>query len=68
MVIKIVQKIVQIQFPANNSFTIHQRNLQLLTITFFKVIMNISPEIMNEIFDFLKNSAYELRRGNYPSR
>ena len=26
--------------------------------------MKISPEIMNEMFDFSKNSAYELRCGN----
>ena len=30
--------------------------------------MNISPEIMNKIFNFSKNSAYELRYGNYLSR
>ena len=30
--------------------------------------MNISPEIMNEILDFSKNSAYELRCGNSLAR
>ena len=30
--------------------------------------MNISPEIMNEIFDFSKNYTYELRSGNCFSR
>ena len=45
----------------DNSFTIHQKNLQLLAIEIFKVKMNISPEIINEIFDFAKNYAYELR-------
>ena len=34
----------------------------------FKVKTNISPEIMNDIFDFLKNYAYELRCGNCQSR
>ena len=52
----------------DNSFTIHQKNLQLLAIEIFKVKMNISPEIMNEIFDFSKNYAYKLRCGNCLSR
>ena len=52
----------------DNSFTIHQKILQLLAIEIFKVKMNISPEIMNEIFDFSKNYAYELRCGNCLSR
>ena len=30
--------------------------------------MNISPEIMNEISDFSKNSTYEIRCGNCVSR
>ena len=30
--------------------------------------MNISPEIMNKIFDFSKNSVYELRCGNCLAR
>ena len=38
--------------------------MQLLAIEIFKVKMNISPEIMNDIFDFSKNYAYELRCGN----
>ena len=52
----------------DNSFAIHQKNLQLLAIEMSKVKMNISPEIMNEIFDFSQNSAYELRCGNCLSR
>ena len=52
----------------DNSFTIHQKNLQLLTIEIFKVKMNISSDIMNEVFDFSINSAYELRCGICLSR
>ena len=52
----------------DNSLTIHQKNLQLLATEIFKVKMDISPEIMNEIFDFSKNYAYELRCGNCLSR
>ena len=52
----------------DNLFTMHKKNLQLLAIEIFKVKMNISPKIMNKIFDFSKNSAYELRCGNCLSR
>ena len=53
----------------DNSFTIHQRNLQLLTAEILKVKMSLSRKIMNEFFfDFSQNSAYELRCGNYLSR
>ena len=51
-----------------NLLTIRQENLQLLAIEIFKVKMNISLEIKNEIFDFLKNYAYESRYGNRFSR
>ena len=40
----------------HNSFTIHQKNLQLLATEMFQVKMNISPEIMNEIFVFSKTT------------
>ena len=55
-------------FVKDNSFTIHQKSLQLLATESFKVKMNISPQIMNEIFDFSKNHAYGLRCGNCLSR
>ena len=62
----------QSSFPAllvkDNSFTIHQKNLQLLGIEILKIKMNISPEIMNAIFDSSKNSTFELRCGNCLSR
>ena len=34
----------------------------------FKVAMNIFPEIINETFDFSKNSTYELSCGNWLAR
>ena len=34
----------------DNSFTIHERNIQNLAIELFKVKMGISPKFMNEIF------------------
>ena len=52
----------------DNSFTTNQKSLQILAIEIFKVKMNIFPEIMNEIFDFSKNSVYELSCGKILSR
>lgn len=34
-----------------NSVTIHQRNLQSLTIEIFKVYNNIAPEITRNVFE-----------------
>ena len=52
-VFRIAYQDIQSRFSAllvkDNSFTIHQKNLQLLTIEIFKVKMNISPKIMNVI-------------------
>ena len=70
--LRIVYQDFQSSFSAllikDNSFTIHRKNLRLLAIEIFKVKMNISPEIMNDIFDFSKNCAYELRCGNCLSK
>ena len=52
----------------NNYFTIHHKNLQLLATELFKEKANISREIMNKIFDFSKNSTYELKCGSCLSR
>ena len=72
MTLAIVYQDFQLRFSAllvkGNSFTIHQKNLQLLVKEIFKVKMNVSPEIMNEIFHFSKNYAYKLRCGNCLSR
>ena len=70
--LRIVYQDFQLSFSAllveDNSFTIHRKNLQLLAIEVFKVKRNIFSKIMNEIFDFSKNYAYELRCGNCLSR
>ena len=47
---------------------IHQRNLQQLAIEILKVEIGIAPIIMNEIFAFVKNYTYNLRRGMHLSR
>ena len=44
----------------DNSFKIHQRNLQELAIEIFKVKKGIAPTIMNNIFEFNDN-PYSLR-------
>ena len=44
----------------DNSFKIHQRNLQKLAIEIFKVKKGIAPAIMNNIFEFNDN-PYSLR-------
>ena len=44
----------------DQSVTIHQRNLQLLTREIFKTKNELSPKIMEEIFTF-KNVDYNLR-------
>ena len=44
----------------DSSFTIHERNIQTLSIELYKVVNNISPEIMHFVFP-LKN---ELRYPN----
>ena len=71
-VLSIVYQDFQSSFPAlvviDNSFIIRRKNLKLLAIKIFKVKMNISPEIMNEFFNFSKNYAHELRCGNCLSR
>ena len=51
----------------DESVTIHQRNLQQLTIEIFKVKTGIAPIIMNEIFTFVENNTYNLRSGMHLS-
>ena len=71
-VLRIVDQDLQSSFSTllvkDNSFSIHQKNLQLLAIEIVKLKMNISPEIMNEIFYSSKNYSYELRCGYCLSR
>ena len=44
----------------DNSVTIHQRNLQILTTEIFKVESSLAPEIMTEVFE-IKEPHYNLR-------
>ena len=52
----------------NHSFTIHKRNIQYLATEAYKVKNDLSPVIINDVFQFGKNSAYELRSDNHLQR
>ena len=52
----------------DHSFTIHERNIQYLAIQAHKVKSGLSPVIINDIFQFDKNSSYKLRSGNHLQR
>ena len=52
----------------DKSVTIHQRNFQQLAIEIFKVKIGNDAIIMNEIFTFVENNAYNLRSGMHLSR
>ena len=45
----------------DKSFIIHHRNIQTLAIAIYKVINNISPEIMKEIFVLKSKCMYNTR-------
>ena len=45
----------------DKSFTVHHRNIQTLAIEIYKVINNISPIIMNEIFVLKENYRYKTK-------
>ena len=42
--------------------SIHHKNLQKLTVEMFKVSRGLSPEIVNELFQFREQISYELRQ------
>ena len=42
----------------DNSVTIHERNIQVLAIELYKVLNNISPEIMSSVFPLKDNIKY----------
>ena len=52
----------------DHSFTIHERNMQYLAIEVYKVKNGLSTVIMNDVFQFGRHSAYELRSRNYLQR
>ena len=45
----------------DNSFTVHERNIQTLAIELFKVVHNLSPEIMREVFILAANVKLTLQ-------
>ena len=47
----------------DNSVTIHQKNIQALAIMMYKVVNNIAPTIVSELFFFSKVN-YSLRSGS----
>ena len=49
-------------------FTIHEKNVQYLSVEAFKVKMGLSPVIMKEIFQYTENPVYELESGNHLRR
>ena len=44
------------------------KNIQYLAIEAYKVKYGLSPVNMNDVFQFVKNSAYGLRSGNHLQR
>ena len=42
----------------DNSFTIHERNVQTLAIELFKVVQGTSPEIMKSVFPLKVENRY----------
>ena len=52
----------------DHSFAVHERNMQHLTIEAYNVKNGLSPVIRNDVFQFGKNSVYELRSGNHLQR
>ena len=60
--IKIVYKDYQSTFEEllliDGTFTVHERNIQTLAIELYKVVNNLSPEIMNDIFPVNLNRRY----------
>ena len=41
----------------DDSFKIHDRNLQKLLIEIFKIKIKLAPKIMNEVFDFIERQC-----------
>ena len=43
------------------SVLIHMRNIQILAIEMYKLVNNLSPPIMNRVFELNSDSRYNLR-------
>ena len=52
----------------DHSFTIHERNIQHFATEAYKAKNELSPVIMNDVFQSSKNSAFELISGNHLQR
>ena len=48
----------------DSSFSIHHKNIQTLAIEIFKFLNGLSPQIMNEVFQFKAPAPYYLRDKN----
>ena len=46
----------------DSSVSIHHQNLQKLAVEMFEVSRDLSPEIVDESFQYRKQIAYELRQ------
>jgi len=51
----------------DNSFSIHERNIQTLAIELYKVVHGLAPKIMNFVFPLKKNRVYS-RENNFITR
>ena len=66
--LRIVYKDFKLSFQEllieNNSLNIHQKYLQKLVTEIFKVKNGLSPELMNDVFEFIEKTitAYEQLR------
>ena len=48
----------------DNSVSVHISNIQTTTIDMYKVANDVSPEIINEVFNFHEKIGYEARHHN----
>ena len=48
----------------DGSFSIHHRNIQMLAVEIFKCLNQLSPQIMNEVFQVKSPAPYHLRDKN----
>ena len=44
----------------DNTFSIHHKNIQSLSIEIYKFVNCLSPELMNSVFHFKENNRYSL--------
>ena len=46
----------------DGSVSIHMRNIQILATEMYKLVNNLSPPIMNRVFELNSDSHYNLRQ------